>query len=568
MSQTEEDTTMSRNEVIFDTIAKTMNATGSAIVSAFDAGAAAFNCTMSALSPGERSKLRDRIKVLEKKIQALYAAIGKETSKYEDPAAALESEAVIATLADIKEYNNEIEQMKQRITEIDITKKEQESLGVAKFISHSISGFMPGEKASIDRKIYGNEKKIQELYCDFAKETAKQSDPSAAIASEPVIGIIAKINALKAENDSLRLGTTGLSDTKPDKPKPAEKKSQPAEKKAQPESTGVTKFFIRAISDSISGYLPSQNQRTSETSDGNKPEEAESKEHAPKSVEISSETVSSSGIPDDSREVSESASSSEHSDSTVIGYNRTKPCLISTPDLQPPTREDIETVTRVLQADAAYDELPAADVEVTGVSEEAVTTIQEAQETAEAIETGEAVETVETQPEPVVENAPADSAENSGTDDTHIDAADSEVTVNFSVAEAVPVAPVTEENLLVEPVAEENLSVEPVAEEYIPAAPAVPEGAFESIRTRSHSTSFASSLENPLVIETPDLKPEAVIVDESWPVFHARVHKAFSTDASDPVEISDAEETVKDKEKHNGKKWVAPQKHGDINKRR
>ena len=389
---------MSRNEVIFETIAKAMNAGGSAIVSAYDAGAAAFNCTMSALSPGERSKLRDRIKVLEKKIQALYVAIGKETSKYEDPAAALESESVLATLADIKEYNNEIEQMKQRIAEIDKTKTEQESVGVAKFISHSISGFMPGEKASLERKIHGNEKKIQELYCDFAKETAKQPDPSAAVTSEPVIGIIAKINELKAENESLKLGITGLSGTKTDKPQPAEKKPQPAEKKPQPESSGVTKFFMRAISDSISGYLPSQNQRTVETSDEKKSEEAESKEQNPNSEEVSSATVSGAVIPDDNSEVSDSGSS-EQSDSTVIGYARTKPCLISTPDLQPPTRDDIETVTRVLQADAAQEELPTADVVVTGGTEEAVATQQEALEaleTPETIETAETTETAET----------------------------------------------------------------------------------------------------------------------------------------------------------------------------
>jgi hypothetical protein len=573
MSQTEEETTMSRNEVIFDTIAKTMNATGSAIVSAFDAGASAFNCTMSALSPGERSKLRDRIKVLEKKIQALYAAIGKETSKFDDPAAALESESVIATLADIKEYNNEIEQMKQRIAEIDIANREQESAGVAKFISHSISGFMPGEKASIERKIYGNEKKIQELYCDFAKETAKQSDPSAAIASEPVIGIIAKINELKAENDSLKLRITGLSGTKTDKPKPVEKKSQPADKRPQPESTGVTKFFIRAISDSISGYLPSQNQRTVETSDDKKPEEAESKEQVPKSVDISSETGSNTGTSDDCREVFDSAGS-QHPDSTVIGFTRTKPCQISTPSLQPPTREDIETVTRVLQADAVQEELPTADAEVSGVSEEAAATIQEAPEPVETLETAEIAEIAETSPEPVVANAPADVVENSGTDDTPEDTAASEEVVNPLVEEAVPVEPVTEENSQVEPADEEKLPVEPAAEEYVPVAPAVPEGEFESIRTRSHSTSFAASMENPIVIQTPDLKPEAVFVDESWPVFHTRVRHAVSTDAADPTdtadtaEISDEGESDKQKEKRNGKKWVAPQKHFDIKKRR
>jgi hypothetical protein len=408
------------------------------------------------------------------------------------------------------------------------------------------------------------------LYCDFAKETAKQSNLSAAIASEPVIGIIAKINALKAENDSLKLGTAGLSDTKTDKPKPAEKKSQPAEKKPQPESTGVTKFFIRAISESISGYLPSQNQRAVETSDAKKPEEAESKEQTPNSEEVSSATGSATGIPEDYTEVSDSGSS-EHSDSAVIGYARTKPCLISTPDLQPPTREDIETVTRVLQSNAAQEELPTADVEVTGGSEEAAATQQEAPETTETTETAEIAEIV---PEPVVENAPADATENSGTDDTFEGTAISQEAVDSIVEEALPVESVAEENLLVVSTAEEDMPVEAVAEEYIPVAPAVPEGEFESIRTRSHSTSFTTSLENPLVIQTADLKSDAVIVDESWPVFHTRVRHAVSTDAADPTdstdtaEISDEGGSDKQKEKRNGKKWVAPQKHFDIKKRR
>jgi len=620
---------MSRNEVIFETIAKAMNAGGSAIVSAYDAGAAAFNCTMSALSPGERSKLRDRIKVLEKKIQALYVAIGKETSKYEDPAAALESESVLATLADIKEYNNEIEQMKQRIAEIDKTKTEQESVGVAKFISHSISGFMPGEKASLERKIHGNEKKIQELYCDFAKETAKQADPSAAVVSEPVISIIAKINELKAENESLKLGITGSSGTKTDKPQRAEKKPQPAEKKPQPESSGVTKFFMRAISDSISGYLPSQNQRTVETSDENKSEEAESKEQIPNSEEVSSATVSGAVIPDDNSEVSDSASS-EQSASAVIGYARTKPCLISTPDLQPPTREDIETVTRVLQADAAQEELPTADVEVTGGTEEAATTLEVEPESspdtvieespADTADSEEAVveeaapvepageetpsdkpvieETLSVEPvteetlaeEPITEETPSDEpvaeetlsvepvaeenlpVESAAEETLTLEPATEETLAEESITEETPLdEPVSVETLPVEPVAEENLLVEPVAEEFILVTPAVPEGEFESIRTRSHSTSFAASLENPVVIQTTDHKPEAVFVDESWPVFHTRVRQAVTTDAVesiDTAEISGEGESDTQKEKRNGKKWVAPQKHFDIKKRR
>ena len=70
--------------IFLNIIAKTMNAGGCAIVTAFDAGAAAFNCTMSALSPGERTKLGNRVKELERKIHGLTGGIAKETSKFAD----------------------------------------------------------------------------------------------------------------------------------------------------------------------------------------------------------------------------------------------------------------------------------------------------------------------------------------------------------------------------------------------------------------------------------------------------------------------------------------------------
>jgi hypothetical protein len=46
------------------------------------------------------------------------------------------------------------------------------------------------------------------------------------------------------------------------------------------------------------------------------------------------------------------------------------------------------------------------------------------------------------------------------------------------------------------------------------------------------------------------------------------VRQAVSTDAADTAEISDDEKSVTHNEKHNGKKWVASQKHVEIKKRR
>jgi hypothetical protein len=246
-----------------------MNAGGSALVTAFDAGSAAFNCTMSALSPGERTKLGTRIKAFEKKIQALSSGIAKETSKYTDPAAALESETVVAILNTIRELNAEIALMKQRIAEMDgvkaAKKPQQDSDGISGFIVHSISGLLPGEKAGLQNKIFANEKKIQNLYVEFAKEVSKQPDPYEAINSPAVTAINAKINELNAENSTLKLQLADMAKPKADKQKSAEKKPQSAEKKPQPEikkpqpeSSGVAKFFMHAIAGSLSGYLPGE----------------------------------------------------------------------------------------------------------------------------------------------------------------------------------------------------------------------------------------------------------------------------------------------------------------------
>ncbi len=138
---------------IAEMVAKSLNAGGSAVISAFDAGTAAFNCTMSALSPGERSKLDIRIKLLENKIQALYRDIGKETSTYQDPTMALESKFVTSTVSAIRNIEYEIGQMRCRIAEIDAINKQnkpnQEKIDITDAILNSLSGFLPGEKFNV-----------------------------------------------------------------------------------------------------------------------------------------------------------------------------------------------------------------------------------------------------------------------------------------------------------------------------------------------------------------------------------------------------------------------------------
>ncbi|MEI6209667.1 MAG: hypothetical protein WCP20_23025, partial [Desulfuromonadales bacterium] len=426
---------MRNNTIILNTIAKTMNAGGSAIVSAYDAGAGAFNCTMSALSPSEKTKLRTRIKTLEKKIQTLYLEIGKETSKYLDPAEALESESVIATLGNIKELDNEIDSMKQRIAEIDAIKVEkkpqQDSSSVTNFFIHSLSGFLPGEKATLQRKIFENEKKIQTLYSEFAKEAAKQPDPSVAICSEAVTGIISRINELKVANDSLKTRITQIAEKSQEKPKPVEKKQQQ-------ESPGIAKFFLHALTDSISGLLPGE-KGGSEC----KTTECE------KTINDGISTVDA-GMP------SSAANNVEQDDVSVIGYDRTKPCLIPPPNLLPPVREEISIADHGIQTGEPRDEKPAL-IEVSEVAEvipEPVTdeadsaVIAAADETAadaEIVDKGEhdasisVSDVAEVMPEPV-----ADAADSALTAAADVSPADAEIEDKGEQAASVAVSDVSE----------------------------------------------------------------------------------------------------------------------------
>ncbi len=110
---------MRRNTRLLSALARSMNAGGSAVVSVLDSCLEGFNRTVSMFLPDERTKLDGSIKELEKNSQALFVEIAKETSKYPDHAVALESDAVAAYLATIKELELEITRMKQRVADID-----------------------------------------------------------------------------------------------------------------------------------------------------------------------------------------------------------------------------------------------------------------------------------------------------------------------------------------------------------------------------------------------------------------------------------------------------------------
>ena len=226
---------MRRKAILLNTIARAMNAGGTAIVSVYDAGAAAVTGTMSALSRGERTTIGGKIKTLEKKILALTVEIAKETAKYPDTAEALQAESVTALHTTIMECKNEIEQLKERLAEIDneksVKKPQRESTRVSGSFVSSLSKLLPGEKAKIKVKIIANEKIIQNLYCAIANEMSKQPDPSDAIISEVVVGFIAKINELNAEIASLNQRKIEIAELK--KPERAQTNDSPKERSSE-----------------------------------------------------------------------------------------------------------------------------------------------------------------------------------------------------------------------------------------------------------------------------------------------------------------------------------------------
>jgi hypothetical protein len=444
-----------QQKIILNTISKTMNMGGSALVSVYDTGAGIFNSTMSALSPGEKSKLRTRIKLYEKKIQSLYGEIGRESSKYPDPAAALESQSVKALLDAIKEHTSGIEIMKQRIVELEEIKAakvkpkpvakpepkkgQQESVGVTAFfiksISSSLAGYLPGERSTLERSIADNDKKIQALYGEFARESAKMPDPAEALASETVAGIISKINSLKAVNESLKERIAELA---------AGKKGVPTGKKAvvEPPEEECYETTASATPDIV----------TTESAAG-----AISEEPCPAVVEVTA----------------------EQSEPSTTDYTRAKPCSIPTLTLQPPTRGDIENVTRTLQSESVVEvqavpeviavvEEPVVDevaAEVVAVVEEQVVTDVDAAVEEQAASLVVAVPEVEPEPVTVAVVEEPVAAEVCAAVEEQAVAGDVVVAEEEPAAEAEPEAPAVIEEIAAEPVVQvaEEVAVEEVA---------------------------------------------------------------------------------------------------------
>lgn len=129
---------------ILDGAASVLNAGGSAMVYAYDVTTGvigrlllvakkvpivpekAFDMILGGLGiikPSEIRRLEEKIKGYEKKIKGLYYQIGKEGATYTGDESALETEPVKKLMADVREYEKEIERLENHIVEIKEQKK-------------------------------------------------------------------------------------------------------------------------------------------------------------------------------------------------------------------------------------------------------------------------------------------------------------------------------------------------------------------------------------------------------------------------------------------------------------
>ena len=79
-------------------------------------------------STSESKELSEKIKKREKKIAALYYRIGKEGAQVKDKENPLEQEPVKKLIADVRGYENEIERLKKRITDLESEKVSEDSI--------------------------------------------------------------------------------------------------------------------------------------------------------------------------------------------------------------------------------------------------------------------------------------------------------------------------------------------------------------------------------------------------------------------------------------------------------
>ncbi|MBF0526015.1 MAG: HEAT repeat domain-containing protein [Deltaproteobacteria bacterium] len=151
-------------------VAKVLNAGGSATVYAYDSTATAlgkmftvikktpdlpgkakgmFTGGLGMIRPGEIKILEQKIKDYENKIKVLYYEIGKEGAEHGAAEAPLATENVTQLIADVREYEKEIQRFRKRIEEI----KEQKDTAASRRQKHKEDAGLAKESEQISEEL-------------------------------------------------------------------------------------------------------------------------------------------------------------------------------------------------------------------------------------------------------------------------------------------------------------------------------------------------------------------------------------------------------------------------------
>ena len=109
---------MGTRENFFDGVAKTINTGGEALVAVYDTGASLLQRTCTKLLACEKSTLSGSIKEYQAKIHNLLIELGRESSRFTEPAEAFAAAQVQALISQLKEYEEAISAARQRIEEL------------------------------------------------------------------------------------------------------------------------------------------------------------------------------------------------------------------------------------------------------------------------------------------------------------------------------------------------------------------------------------------------------------------------------------------------------------------
>ena len=148
-------------------VAKVLNAGGSAAVHTYDATAGVlkkvvevvqnssvlpqFSASFGAVKASEIKEVEARIRDYEIKIESLYFEIGKEGSKYPDDQNPLEIEKVQKLIAGVREYEQEIQRLKNRIKEIKEQKKTEKKIEQKKMRAKVVPFAKKPRKATVEQ---------------------------------------------------------------------------------------------------------------------------------------------------------------------------------------------------------------------------------------------------------------------------------------------------------------------------------------------------------------------------------------------------------------------------------